>query len=151
MAVRIATQADLGAWIALRGALWPDTPPDAHRREAADILARSPRHCVAFLQDARDGPYGFAEAALRRDHVNGCKSSPVGFLEGIYVRPEDQGRGIGRQLVQAVQGWALERGCTELASDADLANTASHAFHRSVGFAETERVVFFCQPLRRAT
>jgi aminoglycoside 6'-N-acetyltransferase I len=38
-------------------------------------------------------------------------------------------------------------GCTELASDALLDNQASHAMHEALGFAETERVVYFLKPL----
>jgi len=86
---------------------------------------------------------GLAEAALRRDYVNGAESSPVAFLEGLYVTPAERGKGIARSLVQEVMRWARERGCTELASDALLDNTASHAVHRALGFEETERVVFF--------
>ncbi|WP_231736678.1 aminoglycoside 6'-N-acetyltransferase [Sphingobium sp. CCH11-B1] len=86
---------------------------------------------------------GLAEAAIRRDYVNGCDTSPVAFLEGIFVDPVARRSGCAQALVDAVIRWGQERGCTELASDADIANQASHAFHRSVGFAETERVVYF--------
>ena len=86
---------------------------------------------------------GFAEAALRHDYVNGCQSSPVAFLEGIYVRPAFRGRGVGRQLVKAIEAWALASGCTEFASDAAIDNTTSHAMHEALGFSETQRVVYF--------
>ena len=46
-------------------------------------------------------------------------------------------------LVSAVADWARSVGCLEFASDAALDNEASHAVHRALGFAETERVVFF--------
>jgi len=35
------------------------------------------------------------------------------------------------------------RGFAEIGSDADIANSASHAAHRGWGFVETERVVYF--------
>ena len=108
------------------------------------MLARPRSECIAFLeQDGGTGLRGFAEAGLRRDHVNGCDTTPVAFLEGIFVRAEHRGCGIGRRLLQAARAWARETGCSELGSDAELANTASHAFHAAVGFEETERVVFF--------
>jgi len=50
---------------------------------------------------------------------------------------------LARALIAEVERWAVGLGCTELASDAALANTGSHAMHRALGFAETERVVFF--------
>lgn len=144
MSIRVATIADVEAWAALRVLLWPNTPLDEHRDEIAEMLARPRGECIAFLEE--DGPNGlraFAEVALRRDHVNGCETTPVAFLEGIFVRAAHRGNGLGGQLLQAVRSWARDIGCSELGSDADLANTTSHAFHAATGFEETERVIFF--------
>lgn len=112
------------------------------------MLAKPSGDFIAFL-DVADGTRirAFAEAALRYDHVNGCETSPVAFLEGIYVRPADRGAGIGRNLLRSVQSWARERGCSELASDTHINNTESFAFHTASGFEETERVIFFRKPL----
>ena len=88
-------------------------------------------------------PQGLVEVALRNDYVNGTKSSPVAFLEGVYVVPAERRRGIARLLMAAAEGWARARGCVEFASDASLADQSSHAMHRAVGFEETERVVYF--------
>ncbi|EBA06314.1 aminoglycoside 6'-N-acetyltransferase [Sagittula stellata] len=146
MSVRTATESDLEAWVALRLLLWPDTSPDTHRAEAAAVLAAP--EATAFLEKAEDGSMrAFAEAALRHDHVNGCETSPVAFLEGIFVRAEDRGRGHGARLLAAVRDWARGRGCAELASDAHLSNVGSRAFHAALGFDETEHVVFFRMPL----
>jgi aminoglycoside 6'-N-acetyltransferase I len=79
--------------------------------------------------------------------VNGCDTSPVAFLEGIYVRPNWRRRGIARRLCEAVEDWAGAMGCLELASDALLENNASHQMHTELGFEETERVVFYRKPL----
>jgi aminoglycoside 6'-N-acetyltransferase I len=79
--------------------------------------------------------------------VNGAQSSPVGFLEGLYVVPRARRNGVARALVAEVGRWARDFGCSELASDAALANAASHAVHRALGFEETERVVFFRKQL----
>ncbi|MEC5398721.1 aminoglycoside 6'-N-acetyltransferase [Uliginosibacterium sp. H1] len=86
---------------------------------------------------------GLVEAALRHDYVNGTDSSPVVFLEGLYVTPEARRQGVAVELVAAVEEWARKRGCHELASDAALDNLTSHATHHALGFAETERVVVF--------
>ena len=96
-----------------------------------------------FVAEVGGELVGLAEASLRHDYVNGTTSSPVGFLEAWYVAPAWRGRGVGRALLRAVEGWTRALGCTELASDALLDNTASHAAHRACGFVETERVVYF--------
>lgn len=148
MPIRIAKNSDIQGWVELRAQLWDDTSLDQHRVEAAMMLAKSPDERIVFL-DVVDGTgiRAFAEAALRHDHVNGCKTSPVAFLEGIFVRREDRGSGVGRLLLKSIQSWAHERGCSELASDAYLNNVASHAFHTALGFEETDRVVYFCKSL----
>ena len=43
--------------------------------------------------------------------------------------------------------WARHAGCREIASDAVLENSISHAVRRALGFEETERVVFFRRKL----
>jgi aminoglycoside 6'-N-acetyltransferase I len=90
---------------------------------------------------------GFVEASIRNDYVNGTASSPVAFLEGIYVVAERRRLGIARALTNAVSQWAISRGVRELASDAALENELSHDVHRALGFTETERVVYFRKEL----
>ncbi len=90
---------------------------------------------------------GFVEASKRTDYVNGAESSPVAFVEGIYVVPEARRLRIAASLLAAVTQWAQTVGCREIASDASLDNHASHRFHRALGFAESERVVFFRKAL----
>lgn len=147
MIVRPATERDLDAWAGLRAALWPDGALGEHRAEAAETL-REPDGLVAYVAEIPDGAIvGFVEAALRHDYVNGCDTSPVAFVEGLYVAPEHRAGDIARRLCEAVADWGRGRGCTELASDAELDNVASHAFHKAIGFEETERVVYFRKAL----
>ncbi len=147
MLIERCTHAASTDWIALRRVLWPDATASEHDIETAAILDCA-GDSIAFLARAGCRPaVGFAEATLRRDYVNGCTSSPVAFLEGIYVSPDWRKRGVARLLCRAVEKWAFRRGCSELASDTDLLNTASQLMHVALGFAETERVVFFRKSL----
>jgi aminoglycoside 6'-N-acetyltransferase I len=133
-------------WLPLRVALWPDSAAD-NDYDKRTLLCASERYRVLTFVDENGNALGFAEASVRTDYVNSTHSSPVAFLEGLYVRPANRGQGIARQLVAGVQEWAEEMGCTELASDALLDNRDSHAMHKALGFAETERVVYFLKPL----
>ncbi len=144
MTIQIATLMDIAKWAELRTQLWNNFSHEQHLHEIKTMLARPSGEFIVFL-DVVDGDNisAFAEAALRRDYVNGCKTSPVAFLEGIFVKPEYRATGIGRNLLRSVQLWAQEQGCFELASDANLDNIKSHAFHKALGFEETERVIYF--------
>jgi aminoglycoside 6'-N-acetyltransferase I len=143
------SRADVERWATLRHALWPDAGVSEHASEAAHLFAQSDAYCV--LLALRDGnAVGFAEAALRRDYVNGCETSPllpVTFLEGIYVHPTHRGQGVARQLCDQVAAWARAQGAREYASDALIDNHVSHTMHRALGFTETQRVVFFRKEL----
>lgn len=142
MIIRPAAEADLDAWSEMRAALWPELDVVGHRAEAAEAL--DGEDLASVVAEAPDGTLaGFAEAALRRDYVNGCDTSPVAFVEGLYVRPEHRHAAVGRALCAAIADWGRALGCAELASDALLDNADSHAFHQAVGFEETERVVYF--------
>lgn len=134
-------------WLSLRQALWPDCPEAEHLAEMHSFLLDPDRYAQFVAYDEDGQPAGFAEAALRTDYVNGAETSPVAFLEGLYVVPRQRCKGWGRALVGAVTAWARARGCRELASDALLENEASHRMHHALGFEETERVVFFRKEL----
>lgn len=140
---RAGTQ-HLSGWAALRADLWPDEAAGQHREELADTLsADSDRDFACVALTAEGVCVGFAEAALRTDYVNGCETSPVVFLEGIFVAEPHRRSGIARRLCRAVEDWGRARGCSEFASDAAIDNAGSLALHRALGFVETERVVYF--------
>jgi aminoglycoside 6'-N-acetyltransferase I len=147
MHVILAAAADREDWTALRRELWPDA-------EAGDIacMLKEPARFAAFIaRNTNAGAIGFAEVSLRHDYVNGCETSPVGFLEGIYVVPLFRRRGVAASLVRAVEQWTLAQGASELASDALIDNVDSHRMHAALGFQETERVVGFRKRLSQAS
>ncbi len=134
--------ADAKAWIALRKRLWPEAS-DADLRAASDELLASKESLVLIGRADRGAIVAFAEATLRRDYVNGCSTSPVAFLEGIFVEPEWRRQRIARRLCEEVEAWAAERGCSEFASDTLIDYVDSQRVHEALGFAETERVVYY--------
>ena len=138
--------ADFEPWIALRAQLWPHHSPEELRRDAVELMARE---CSAvFVASDGTGLAGFAEATLRVDYVNGTSTSPVTFLEGLYVVPRYRRQGVARSLCDAVERWGARAGCTEFASDSLLENEDGRAAHAALGFIETERVAYFLKSIR---
>ncbi len=130
----------------MRSALWPEMTEEDSLRETAK-LGEEAKAFIGMALNTEGEPAGFAEATLRTDYVNGCETSPVAFLEGIYVEPWARRQGVATKLVAEVERWALGLGCRQFASDALLENEASHGMHRGLGFRETERVVYFRKDL----
>jgi aminoglycoside 6'-N-acetyltransferase I len=143
----VATEADAADWARMRLALWPRDDVAEHAADIAEVLAGPGETLNLIARSADRAPAGFAEASLRHDYVNGTKTSPVAFLEGIYVEPGFRASGVARQLVAAIEVWARQMGCSELASDAPITNMASQRMHDALGFAETQRVVYFLKVL----
>lgn len=140
-----ATPRDASAAGALACRLFNSLSPEEAEAEMAALLTRA--DCAVFLAWAEDEAVGFAQCQLRRDYVEGASTSPVGYLEGIYVAPAHRRRGIARALLARCEAWAREMGCAEFASDCELTNTDSLAFHLRVGFTEANRIICFTKPL----
>jgi aminoglycoside 6'-N-acetyltransferase I len=141
------TSVEQRGWLDLRLALWPDESREQLLVGMALMLSQRERffQLMAYADDG--SAIGFVEASLRHDHVNGTETSPVVFLEGIYVAPEFRRQGIAKELVARVAVWGKSRGCTEFASDAFPDNELSHSVHQALGFEETDRVVYFRKAL----
>ncbi|MCH7321364.1 GNAT family N-acetyltransferase [Solibacillus sp. MA9] len=123
--------------------LWPDN-------ELKDFILNmksfiTGENSVIFLAVDADQAIGFAQCQLRTDYVEGTDSSPVGYLEGLFVLDNYRQQGIARTLVEACEKWALTKGCTEFASDCELDNTDS--MHIKLGFTEANRIICFTKKL----
>lgn len=86
---------------------------------------------------------GTSLCCLRYDYVEGCETSPVGYLEGVVVKEEYRKKGIAKLLVSECEMWSKEKGCSEFASDCELENSASLNFHLNSGFEEQNRIICF--------
>ena len=63
------------------------------------------------------------------------------------MREEYRLRGVASALLAACERWSAARGCAEFASDCELNNTDSLAFHLRAGFTEANRVICFTKRL----
>ena len=129
---------------ALAAELWPGSTPE---ELLAELEQLSPSEGAVFLAVENGVAAGFAQCQLRHDYVEGTRTSPVGYLEGVYVRKDFRGRGLARALLSACEDWAKEQGCLEFASDCAVDNGESIAFHRSARFDEANRIVCFTKRL----
>ncbi len=102
---------------------------------------------ACFIKYVDDKPIAFAQCQLRHDYVEGTESSPVGYLEGIFVLEEYRKNGYAAELLAACERWAKEKGCSEFASDCELDNADSLRFHLAMGFAEANRIICFKKAL----
>ncbi|NLC39302.1 MAG: GNAT family N-acetyltransferase [Clostridiaceae bacterium] len=130
-------------WADLCSALWPDNSPEDFLDERA--RGKLPYEYLCYM----DGkPRGFISLSVRTDYVEGCSEGPVAYIEGIYVEKKFRRRGVARELIEYAKVWALAHDCHELASDCELENKVSEAFHRKVGFKEVNRIIAFSMKVK---
>ena len=143
--IRQAQREDLPAVTSLASRLWPDAAAAELEDSFSALLSHG--EGTVFLAFSQNQPVGFAQCQLRHDYVEGTDSTPVGYLEGIYVDEVHRRQGFARLLLAACEVWAREQGCTEFASDCELHNTDSLHFHLHLGFAEANRMICFTKRL----
>jgi len=138
--VRQLEEKDLNEWLRLRQLLWDETPEQEHRDEMLDILEHPEFQLVIVADAGNGGLIGFLEVSIR-PFAEDCDTENVGYLEGWFVEPDFRRTGVGRSLVENAEEWARSRGCTEMASDAEVGNDDSIEAHRQLGYDETSRLV----------
>lgn len=140
-----ATHRDVATIASLAIKMWSNHTIDELTKEFEDILTSNESAIFIYFRDEQ--AIGFAQCQLRHDYVEGIDSSPVGYLEGIYVEPEYRHRGYAKQLLAKCEEWAKGKGCFEFASDCELENSNSLAFHLDMGFSEVNRIICFTKLL----
>ena len=144
--IRKATTDDFAHVAVLMTELWPGHTVEETLEEL--YLLEEPE-CAVFLAEKNGEAAAFAQCQLRHDYVEGTDHSPVGYLEGVYVREPYRGKGLAKELLAACEAWASEQGCLEFASDCELDNSGSLAFHLATGFTEANRIICFTKELNR--
>ena len=146
MMVRIAEKKDLETLVKLAKELWEHAETKELTAEFEELISK--QDAVFLLKVYHGEVVGFAQVQLRNDYVEGCETSPVGYLEGIFISEKFRNKGFAKELLSKAELWAKERGLTEFASDCEQTNTESIAFHKKVGFKETNRIVCFKKELK---
>lgn len=109
---------------------------DAAARPASywENLTRSvtePGRHVMFLACEGEQVHGSTYGLLDREQAE------AGRVGGMWVEPASRRRCVGRALLQAVFGWARQRGLRRLGLWAPAHSPAALALYRQAGFRET--------------
>lgn len=143
--IKRATKEDAVTLAKLAIQMWEENVLEELAEEFAEMVSSEDAAC--FIKYVGGEPVGFAQCQLRRDYVEGTETSPVGYLEGIFVTEEFRHVGFAKELLRECERWAKKKGCTEFASDCELDNTDSFKFHMAMGFEEANRVICFCKKI----
>lgn len=143
--VREAGKQDLDVLANLAVQMWDENSVSELIAEFSEMISKGKSQF--FLKYENDIPIGFAQCQLRYDYVEGTKTSPVGYLEGIYIKDGYRRKGYAKELLTECESRARSNGCREFASDCEIDNTASLHFHKAMNFTEANRIICFTKTL----
>ncbi|MCT4565742.1 MAG: GNAT family N-acetyltransferase [Maledivibacter sp.] len=143
--IRQVMENDLEEWLKLGLKLWTEETENEMRQIFLDILLSEKEN--TFICENVNKYIGFVNVSIRSDYVEGSNSTPVGYIEGIYVEENYRKKGIANHLIKAAEKWAKEKGCKQMGSDIEYDNTVSYDFHKKVGFNEAGRIICFIKDI----
>jgi aminoglycoside 6'-N-acetyltransferase I len=121
--------------------LWVDCAFDEEFENYKRTLGSENEIC--YLCKEQGYYVAFIHVSSRNDYVEGAKDLPVAYVEGIYVKPDYQKKGIAKKLMNYAENWTKQKGYNQIASDTDITNSVSIEFHKQMGFAAMKRIVCF--------
>jgi len=142
-----ANDQNFNEWLAMGLALWPKYEEKDLEKEFRELLVDDKYKNIICESDNGE-PVAFMNLSLRSDYVEGAFSSPVAYLEGIYVKKAYRRKGIAKEFIKIAVEWAEENNCQELGSDALLDNIKSHEFHKQLGFTKANTIVHFIKKIK---
>jgi GNAT superfamily N-acetyltransferase len=89
---------------------------------------------ATFVADAGGRVVGVAGASLDRYYE---EDGLYARLVVLVVSSRAQGRGIGSQLVEAVEHWAVSKGARDVFVNSGLHRSDAHGFYQRRGYART--------------
>ena len=144
--IKRADKNDADVLAALAIQMWTEHDSAGLADDFRELIQNADAAC--FLKYIDGSAVAFSQCQLRYDYVEGTKSSPVGYLEGIFVAEEYRRKGYASELLAECEKWAKEKGCSEFSSDCELDNEDSLRFHLALGFEEANRIICFRKELQ---
>jgi len=128
--IRPAGPGDAGAVADLAAGLAQSFPFSRARFDLSYPALLAAGDTLLLLAAGEDDHLGYL---LGFRHLTFYANGPVGWVEEVFVRRQDRGRGAGRALMSAFEQWAADRGCGLVA----LATRRAAPFYRALGYEES--------------
>ena len=133
MTIRPATKQDLPAIMALERSI----PTAPHWTEEIYLRMLRDTTCEIVVED-QNGLRGFCVASIAAGEAE---------LDSVVVAQEARRRGVGRNLCNAVIGWARVQGARSISLEVRTGSIAATLLYRSLGFQIVgERKLYYADP-----
>jgi ribosomal protein S18 acetylase RimI-like enzyme len=100
------------------------------------------RYCAGAQGGQRNGAAGGRNEGVLVASVLVGHDGHRGWVYYVTVDPDHRHQGYGREIMAAAENWLRARGIEKLQLMVRGDNAKVHAFYRSIGYYDQERVVF---------
>ncbi len=114
--------------VIIKEALGYDIPAETIKERLAVMLAREEYRLLAAEEE------GVAVGYIQAGNYESLYLGSMKNILALAVDPAYQGRGLGRQLLSAVEDWAKEDGCAGIRLNSGFERTGAHEFYRRCGY-----------------
>jgi GNAT superfamily N-acetyltransferase len=138
--IRFAVESDIPDLVALLQALFAieaDFQGDPAKQERGlRLLLESPGGKI-WVAEEQGRIVGLCTLQVL---ISTAEGGPVGLIEDVVVASDRRGFGIGRQLLAALETWAVQHGLSRLQLLADRENRPALDFYRRLDWQETKLI-----------
>lgn len=122
-------------------ALWPNNEKDIIKSDFVYIIGHLSNKVLLAKSD--EDYIGFIHMSIRSGFVEGANTTPVGYVEGIYVKPDFRRKGVAKELYHAGIEWLKSKKCTQIGADIGIYNDMCPDFYIGMGFKEVNRIICY--------
>ncbi|NGM85007.1 GNAT family N-acetyltransferase [Paenibacillus sp. 7124] len=105
-------------------------------KKQLEAISANPDYYVAVACDG-DRVIGTAMGIACYDLVGDCNSFLL--IENVVVLPKYQGQGVGKRLMQALEGFGESKDCKYVILVSESKRESSHKFYESIGYSTDQR------------
>ena len=112
--------------------------------ERFEILTKKSDSNVIFVAEADQKTVGWVHAHI----YNMLVDDPKLEIGGLVVDEKFRSHGVGEKLVQAVEAWAIEKGCFNVYIRSNIIRTRAHEFYKRIGYTMIKSHYIFRKVLK---
>jgi len=107
------------------------------QQKGLEMMLDNKDHCCVMVTDINQQIVGMCTAQIL---VSTAEGGPVVLIEDLVVGVNNRQKGIGRNLLLAIESWAVEKGAKRLQLLADRNNTPALEFYKNMGWKSTQLI-----------
>jgi ribosomal protein S18 acetylase RimI-like enzyme len=138
--IRVAQKNDISAMVELLGELFAieiDFYIDANKQRRGLELLLESNQAVVFVVELDKQVIGMCSVQLL---ISTAQGSKVGLIEDVIISENYQKQGVGKQLLETIEHWAISENLTRLQLLADKTNQQALNFYQKNSWQSTQLI-----------